>query len=226
MLKSVKSHIIVLKGAIAMRKTLIIGLFAAVLLSGCSGKPITETDSRQPAANVQPVATGDDYMTDLEARANALDEVVEEGKKAIQTEVSKGIAAIQAETTTTTQATTTTTQATTTTMQNPKAISLDVKTVRGEGTLTFIKVETNPQKNEIIFYYETSDEKAVMPNSRETSLQDKNGAKYISVGGGGVGNSGKIHFYNITDFSDLSTVTLTYAFEGFDPVTVTFDIPV
>mgnify|MGYP000855919598 CR=1 FL=1 len=217
MLKSVKSHIIVLKGAIAMRKTLIIGLFAAVLLSGCSGKPITETDSRQPAANVQPVATGDDYMTDLEARANALDEVVEEGKKAIQTEVSKGIAAIQAETTTTTQATTTT-------MQNPKAISLDVKTVRGEGTLTFIKVETNPQKNEIIFYYETSDEKAVMPNSRETSLQDKNGAKYISVGGGGVGNSGKIHFYNITDFSDLSTVTLTYAFEGFDPVTVKIDI--
>jgi lysyl-tRNA synthetase class II len=211
-------HILYLKGAIAMRKTLIIGLFAAVLMSACSGKPITHTESRQPAANTQPSRTEDEDMKDLQARADALDEVVEEGKKAIQTEVSKGIAAIQAKATTTTQATTTT-------MQKPKAISLDVKTVRGEGTLTFIKVETNPQKNEIIFYYETSDEKAVMPNSRETSLQDKNGAKYISVGGGGVGNSGKIHFNNITDFSDLSTVTLTYAFEGFDPVTVTFDIP-
>jgi hypothetical protein len=199
-----------------MRKLITVFILAAVVFAGCS--KVAHTDTRKPAAEGEPSMTEAKSSMDVEFedKIKAIDDMGKQVIDDIRTEASKAVSEIKAAIPTTTTATT---------APEPKEIALNVETQRGDGTLTFIKVETNPQKNEIIFYYETSDEKAVMPNSRETFLQDKNGAKYISVGGGGVGNSGKIHFYNITDYSDLSHVTLTYAFEGYDPVTVEFDIP-
>ena len=115
--------------------------------------------------------------------------------------------------------------------QEPKIIPLNIVTKRGEGTLKFIKFETRPNLNkvtfynEVIFYYETSEKKAKIPDSLKTFLYDKNGKKYTTDNFGGVGTTGDIRFQNIPDFSDLSTVTITYVFEDFDHVTVTFDIP-
>ena len=107
---------------------------------------------------------------------------------------------------------------------------IDVKTMRGDKELTFKAVETAPEYNRIKFYFTVDGERIILPNMGQTKLVGKSGAVYAYEGGGELmtekyGCNQDMAFNGITDFSDLSTVTLTYAFEGYDPVTVTFDIP-
>jgi hypothetical protein len=105
-------------------------------------------------------------------------------------------------------------------------VPLNVETQRGDGTLTFVRFETRPDSDEAVFYYETSEPRAKMPVVGQTLLVGKSGTEYKTDTFYGTGNKGQVAFQNITDFSDLSTVTLTYTFEGFDPVTVTIEIPI
>lgn len=110
-----------------------------------------------------------------------------------------------------------------------KIIELNIETQRGDGTLTIKSVRLyyneNIDKNIAAFSYETSDKIAAIPIEEQTKCIGKSGKTYVCKGMFGTGNKGEIHIYNVPDFSDLSTVTVTYAFEGYDPVTVTFDIP-
>ena len=196
-----------------MRKLWILSVLAAVLFSACGANPdgfIEDTSTAQTTAQETTAPT-----TTAATVATTTTETTATTKKLIQQiQVAEII-------TTTKQLTTEVTIK----VNEDKIIPLNVETKRGEGTLTFIQLKIKPETSEAIFYYETSDEQSKMTNIKETSLVGKSKNKYKSDSFGGTGNKGDIIFQNITDFTDLSTVTLTYAFEGFDPVTVTFDIP-
>lgn len=112
------------------------------------------------------------------------------------------------------------------TIPENKTVPLNVATKRGEGSLVINSALLKYEFGEIVFNYNTSDENAYLPIARSCSLEGKSGKKYSAGVIGGKDNTGSMEFYGITDFTDLSTVTLTYQFEGFDPVTVTFNIPV
>ncbi len=197
-----------------MRKIIILSVLA-VFLAGCGANPTGYTEGSS-TTEVKAMSK----TTETTKTTDAIDKKVSEALDEIDKAKNTAISEIRKAATTTTTITTTTT-----TVPEPKEIELNVETQRGEGTLTFIKAETKPDKNLIIFYYETSEEKAKMPEVTKTFLTGKSGKKYGTDTFYGVGNKGQVHFQGITDFSDISTVTLTYAFEGFDPVTVTFDIP-
>ena len=113
----------------------------------------------------------------------------------------------------------------TSTTLEPKVIALNSETKRGEGTLTFTTVTIRYDRNAAIFSYTTSDKNAIMPIESGTYCIGKSGTKYKAEGMGGKGDTGEIWFVGITDPTDLSTVTLIYAFEDMDPVTVTINIP-
>lgn len=114
----------------------------------------------------------------------------------------------------------------TTKKMEKKTIDLHVVTQRGEGTLTFVSAEFDYQNGILTLNYETSDKHAVPPKrGADMPLWGKSGKLYEGFSIGGKGSTGNMMYRGITDFSDLSTVTLTYAFEGYEPVTVTFDIP-
>lgn len=201
-----------------MRKLITVFILAALVFAGCS--KVAHTDSRKPAAEGEPSMTEAKSNMDVEfeGKLKAIDDMGKQVIDDIRTEASKAISEIR-------ELIPTTTKATTTTLPQPKEIELNVETQRGDGTLTFIKVEFNYKYNVAIFYYETSETKPANPIPQETACTDVKNRTYEADGMGGTGNKGKISFSDITDFSDLSNVTLTYAFEGYDPVTVTFNIP-
>lgn len=204
-----------------MRKAIIASVLSALLLAGCSANPAVYSTDKDSSAS-----TGEKKMTGTKSGVDPIDQKLEEALEAIESATAEAISRIQqAATSMPSGKTTSETASAPMTVQEPMTIPLNIETRRGDGTLTFIKVETKPETNEAVFYYETSDEIAKMTNIRETFLIGKSQKKYKPNSFGGVGNKGDIIFQNITDFSDLSTVTLTYAFDGYDPVTVTFDIP-
>lgn len=203
-----------------MRKTLIVSILSAVLIAGCGANPTgyTEDGSTEGTtmATTKPIETTTDII------GNKVSEALDKIEEAKNTALSKIKNA--ATTTTTTQATTTTT------MQESRTIQIDVKTVRGDKNLIFKAVETVPEYNRVKFYFASDEERIILPDRIQTNLVGKSGKVYAYEGGGQLmsekyGCKQDMAFSNITDFSDLSTVTLTYAFEGYDPVTVTFDIP-
>jgi len=206
-----------------MRKFSIVSvLLAILLLSGC-GAHSAYTADEDGSLN-----TGGTTLSTAAQSTDLIDKKLTEALAAIESAATEAIRQIQ-QAASTTKTTLPITETTTTIPSagslEPKTISVNIETKRGDGTLTFIKAESKPFANEIIFYYETSDESAKMPDISKTFLVGKSGKKYTTDTFYGVGNKGQVHFQGITDFSDLSTVTLTYAFEGYDPVTVTFDIP-
>lgn len=202
-----------------MRKIIIVCLLAAVVFAGCS-KATSHTETRKPAAAGEPSLTEvtNEMDKEFEEKIKAIDDMGNEVIENIRTEASKAVSEIKAAIPTTI-----------TTIPEPKEIELNVETVRGDGTLTFKSVKlyynNTIDKNMAVFSYETEDEKAIMPIEKDTVCIGVSGNPYEAKGMGGTGNKGEIHFYDITDFSDLSTVTLTYAFDGYDPVTVEFEIP-
>ena len=192
------------------------------------------TSMNQTASISQTTAlTGDtkSQMDALESRVAVLESQVTELKKTAATTV-KMQGTTAAKTMASTTATTTTTAAPTTTVPPEKiTIPLNVETKRGDGTLTFTKLEIMSGRKAFIFYFAIeSDEKlGIMPEPKSTFLIGKSGRKYEASSMGGNNKNGAIAFIGAdrecVDLSDLPTVTLTYAFKGFDPVTVTFDIP-
>ncbi|HHW45289.1 MAG TPA: hypothetical protein GXX17_00050 [Clostridiales bacterium] len=112
-----------------------------------------------------------------------------------------------------------------------KTIPLDVVTNRGDEILRFTAVTFRYDRNAAVFSYEIEPEDknqelvAAMPIEAGTKCIGKSGIEYKAEGMGGVNDKGEIWFVGIDNFNDLASVTITYAFEGYDPVTVTIDIP-
>jgi len=202
-----------------MRKLRIFVILFTIILAGCGAYPAgiegVETTNSEVVTTAKIETTATTYTTTSAATTTTPTTPLVTNKTAVK---------IQPATTTTDK----TTEATYKKMEE-KSINLNVETIRGDGTLTFTSVKLSYNKyvrmNQVDFTYKTSEKRAIMPETKKTYLLDKNGTKYIADGMGGAGDEGKITFYDIPDENDLSTVTLTYAFEGYDPVTVTFDIP-
>ncbi len=200
-----------------MRKIIILSVLAGILLTGCGANP-TGYSANEDSSVMEDAAMTTTKTTETLKTIDEIDRKISEALDEIEKAKKTAISEIK-------KVATSSTTAATTMAPEPKSVELNVKTQRGDGTLTFIKAETRPATNQIIFYYETSDDLAKMPDIYKTVLIGKSGKEYKTQNFGGVGNKGDVWFDNITDFSDLSTVTLTYAFEGYEPVTVTFDIP-
>lgn len=117
-----------------------------------------------------------------------------------------------------------TTEVTTEMVTTPenKTIPLNVETSKGDGNLTIKSAKLDYEFNRIIFNYTDTDSPNAVPVMDGIKLTGNSGKSYrVQIAGNGI-----FSFTGVTDFTDLSTVTLTYQFEGFDPVTVTFNIPV
>lgn len=108
-----------------------------------------------------------------------------------------------------------------------KYVPLNVVTKYGSNTLIFTELTTSYDESAAVFLYTDDDSHRPesVPNYGASFLVGKSGRKYKACSMG----NGMFCFERDdkekVDLSDLSTVTLTYAFEGFKPVTVTFDIP-
>ena len=193
-----------------------------ILLAGCNAAP-------EPASAPPARAETESTMTTTTATAADLQAISDAESRAlasIEAAKSQALAEITETTAPPTTADPTTaapTASVTTAVPEPKTIPLNVVTQRGDGTLTFTSVDLDYAKQTVIFYYQTSDERSAFLSN--TTLSGNLGINYNFFLFQGGGNTGEIWFSNIPDFSDLSTVTLTYEFEGFDPVTVTFEIP-
>ena len=195
----------------------IILILAAVLLSACGANPdgfIEDSSTDQTTAQETTALT-----TTTATVAATTAETTVTTKKPIQQQ------AQVAEIITTTKQPTT---EATTKVNEDRTIPLSAETTRGDEKLTFkaVRLYYNDMinKNMAVFSYETESKTAALPIESQTKCIGLSGKSYEAKGMGGTGNKGEIHFYNVPDFSDLSTVTLTYAFVGFDPVTVKIDI--
>lgn len=122
----------------------------------------------------------------------------------------------------------------------PKTIALDIKSESpvGEMAFTSAKISYDNTYAAIIFSYTLSSDKRIYPNTASAIDKNQNLFSLLSFGanpknikdadGATIGyeyNDEIGVFGTLNDTIDFSTVTLTYAFEGYDPVTVTFDIP-
>ena len=211
-----------------MQKLIIACVLAAFVFAGCS-KP-SHTESRQPLAGTEPSMTEakNDMDKEFEGKVNAIDEIGQEVIENIRTEASKAISEIQSVAETAMKTTTTIEPTTTTTAPEPKMVELDIQNVFGdkEYLLRITSATRRYDYNILVFSFTIDTKKSrLSPDRSRSCLIDKSGMEYKLDGFWHGGGKGEIGFQNITDFSDLSTVTLTYAFEGYDTVTVTFDIP-
>ena len=194
-----------------MRKLWILTILITFALAGCGGNPggfIEDNSIETEITTTADATVTDEVTTTTTAKPTT----------AATTAITRKLA-VKVQSVTTTKA-----EVITTKMED-KTIALNIETQRGDGTLTFTGITLSFKRDTAIFSYETSDKKAVMPIENTTKCVGKSGKTYEADGFGGTGSKGQVWFPSITDFADLSTVTLTYAFEGFDPVTVTFDIP-
>lgn len=219
-----------------MQKLIIACLFLAVVFAGCS-KP-SHTESRNPGAGTEPSITEaqKDMDKEFEEKVSQIDQIGKEVIENIRTEASKAISDIQnAAKTDTTTTKTTTIATTTTTIPEPKTIELNVES-ESDG-LKFTLAKANYEHGYIDFYYSIETDKRLLPGT--ATLEDSQGDKLTLSRYGATPHKvpkkdGEkyeykdcvIGFQGLTPEHDLSHVTLTYAFEGYDPVTVEFDIPV
>jgi|GEM_PF-6650022 len=211
-----------------MRKIIITVILSAALLAGCGANPTGHS------ANDETFDTTGDITMSTTIDVDAIDKKLSEALEAIESAATEAISRIHQAAKTTTLPTKTIANTTSTTDSalnaEPKTILINVHTMRGDKALILKAVETVPQYNRIKFYFATEEEHIVLADIKMTKLRDKRGNVYAYEGGGQLmaeqyGCNQDMAFAGITDYSDLSTVTLTYAFEGYEPVTVTFDIP-
>jgi hypothetical protein len=208
-----------------MRKLItacVLAAFIATAFVGCT-KSISHIKTRKPAAGEEPSITKvtDEMDKELENKLKAIDDMGKDVIDNIRTEASKAISEIKE-------------AVATTTAPPPKEIALNL-TNKSDG-LKFALVKVNYEYGYVDFYYSIESEKRLLPGT--ATLEDNQGNKLtLSRFGATPYKIPKkedekyefkdcvIGFQGLTTEHDLSTVTLTYAFEGFDPVTVTFDIP-
>lgn len=203
-----------------MKKLWLIAILFAVVLAGCGANPegIEGTGT-----------TADEVITTTETEATTTTITT----SATPSTTSNPAAKIQ-------QATTTRTEATKK-LPEEKEIPIDVKVQNPFGEISFYKAKTGHdlQYVSIVFSYKLTADKRIYPVT--VKAIDKNDNEYSMLIFGATpsktfkNENGEIIGYEyddtmgvfkkISDNIDLSHVTLTYAFEGYDPVTVEFDIP-
>ena len=204
-------------------------MFAIILIVA-----IFSSCGAQPKRFVDSTTTVGDTMSNI--TDTSIDEKLTEALTKIETTTTESIKRIQQTasdyTQTTTLNPTTQTKIRTTASTQPVQKFYNVNNIessRGDGRIKFMSVRTDTEYNRITFYYDILDygtNKHLMPDYTRAKLIDKTGVEYSCIGFGEANRKGDIEF-RVTDFdhADFSTVTLTYAFEGYDPVTVTFEIP-
>lgn len=212
-----------------MKKTISILMIITMLTLFASCKAEKEALSLTGEPQLAPANKNESLIADVPIEEPKTEASTTDGKTAEQTtskEIDEIVSRVLDELKKTTEATTEAV-----TVPENKTVALNVVTQRGEGTLTFTKVNIIYQYAGLSYggiklEYITSDKDAVVPILENSYCKGISGKTYKAGDIGGKDNIGIMSFYGITDFSDLSTVTLTYQFEGFDPVTVTFNIPV
>jgi len=206
-----------------MRKLIIACvLAAAVLFAGCA-KETSHIKTKTPAAGEEPSMTEakSDMDKEFEDKVNAIYEIGNEVIENIRTEASKAISEIKE-------------AVATTTAPAPKEVPLN-STNKSDG-LKFTLVKVNYEYGYVDFYYSIESENKLLPGT--ATLEDNQGNKLtLSRFGATPYKIPKkedekyefkdcvIGFQGLTTEHDLSTVTITYAFDGYDPVTVEFEIP-
>lgn len=215
-----------LEGVMYMRKIIFISFLATVILAGCGANPA------KSATNIDnSVITEDTTMTTTQS-TDVIDVKVSETLGKIEEAKNTAISEIKAAIPTTQSTTKTNTQGksdpTATVVQEPITVSLDVDSYFGdkEFIMHLTSVTRRYDYNVLVFSFSIDIKKEqLVPDRTKSYLIDNTGTKYELDGFWHGSGKGEIGFKDIYDNSDLSTVTLTYAFEGYDPVTVTFDIP-
>jgi len=218
-----------------MRKLIIAYILAAaILFAGCA-KETSHTETKKNAAGTEPNITEATNKMDkeFEDKVKAIDDIGQEVIENIRTEASKAISEIRELIPTTTKTITTTTKV----MPASKTIELNVASESAQGKVIIKSVYVDYHYGTLWFKYNvdltqklnldmdsfkctTKSGKVLSWGARSIpSLAEKDG-RWISVGEGS-----NMEFYGFDSPEDASTVTLTYAFEGYEPVTVTFDIP-
>lgn len=122
------------------------------------------------------------------------------------------------------------------TVPEPKTIPLNIVSETDVFKLTFESVKINYEYKSVNFKFVLSSTDTLMFDYARFKCTDKNG-KVLQRGSIGgtigwkgdrtefVGNDCNMEFSGFDDPADIETVTLTYAFEGYDPITLTIDIP-
>lgn len=120
----------------------------------------------------------------------------------------------------------------------PKTIPLDIVSETDIFKLTFTSVTINYEHKSINFKYDLSSTVYLIHEFEKNKCVDKSGKELNRgiIGGGGTnwneerteftGKNCNIGFYGFSDPANIETVTLTYAFEGYDPVTLEIDLSV
>ena len=198
-------------------KVIIISLCVlAVITTGATGayyanKPTTERTTEETMS------------------AKEIDVAVQEGLTKIDEAVTTAISQIETTKSQTTDPTTTK-YVVTETMAYPEPIvvPLNVTTLSDFATIRITSARFSYEYNTLYMTYDVEYKVETRPQNdmTRTTCFDKTGRQLRYVTFGDSGNKGTIIFSHITDPADLSTITLTYAFEGYDPVTVTIDIPI
>lgn len=222
-----------------MRKLItacVLAAFIATAFVGCT-KSISHIKTRKPAADEEPSITKvtDEMDKELENKLKAIDDMGKDVIDNIRTEASKAVSEIRAAITTTAKTT-----------EPYKILQLNnVMSNYSGGTLKFTKAKIDYGRGAIELYCRqvSHEREGEHFDLSRTYIVDAKGNKLDCFSGMGLGghkfiydkgdNDKIVGFekdtgmqFRYANENDLSTVTLTYAFEGFDPVTVTFDIPV
>lgn len=127
-------------------------------------------------------------------------------------------------------------ESTVSTVPEPKTIPLNIVSETDVFKLTFESVKINYEYKSVNFKFVLSSTDTLMFDYARFKCTDKNG-KVLQRGSIGgtigwkgdrtefVGNDCNMEFSGFDDPADIETVTITYAFEGYEPVTLTIDIP-
>jgi len=131
-----------------------------------------------------------------------------------------------------------TTKKTEGTIMPVKTVSLNVESKNDIGILKFVEAKIDYEYGLLKLFFTLEADRIFEFDYDNIACKDKNGKMLSKVTYGGLidqrtkkdeglilVNNGSMFFGKVDDATDLSTVTVTYAFEGYDPVTVTFDIP-
>lgn len=211
-----------------MRKLWIFAILFTVILAGCGANPV----------GIESVEMNDnEVITTIRTNVTAITSTT---ISAASTTIASLTLSTTSKPTANIRQTAIRTEATTK-VNIEKEIPLDVKIDNPFGEMAIYKTRIwiNSQHVTISFYYKLISAERIYPIT--ASIIDKNKNEYSMLNFGATpsktlkNENGKTigYEYNdtigtyreINDNIDLSTVTLTYAFEGYDPVTVTFDIP-
>jgi hypothetical protein len=207
-----------------MRKLWIIAILIIFVLAGCGANP---------GGYVEDASTTEDTTTTIETTTTVVTTTTTQ-KPTTTTAPTTTKKPIQKA-----QVHSATTKKTEGTIMPVKTVSLNVESKNDIGILKFVEAKIDYEYGLLKLFFTLEADRIFEFDYDNIACKDKNGKMLSKVTYGGLidtitkkdeglilVNNGSMFFGKVDDATDLSTVTVTYAFEGYDPVTVTFDIPV